>query len=290
MRKKKLKRFTFTDFCIYAIVAILGFTVFYPLYNSVLISIVPQYEAIKHPFMLYPPKLDFSAYKFAFESTSVASGVFVSGMKVILGGALSMVLTLLTSYALTRPLPGRRLIYAFLLIPTYFSGGIIPNYLLIDQLGLMNTIWALILPSSVSFGTVVIFMRYFNSLPEELEESARLDGANDILILFKILIPLMKPIIATYFLYGAVANWNSWFDGLLYIRTASKMPIQTVLRKIIQESTISTMESTSGEEIAVYTEGVKMACLVIGMAPIMAFYPFLQKYFVTGITAGAVKG
>ncbi len=288
--KRHLKSFTLTDFMIYAVIAILGITVFYPLYNSVLISIVPQHEAIKHPFMLYPPKLDFSSYKFAFTSTNVASGVFVSGTKVVLGGALSMTLTLLTSYALTRPLPGRRIIYAFLMIPTYFSGGIIPNYLLIDSLGLMNSIWALILPSSVSFGTVLVFMRYFNSLPEELEESARLDGANDIIILFRIMIPLMKPIIATYFLYGAVANWNSWFDGMLYIRSAKKMPIQTILRNIIQQSTISTMETNTGENVAVYTEGVKMACLVIGMAPIMAFYPFLQKYFVSGITDGAVKG
>lgn len=288
--KRRLKRFSLADFLIYTAIAIFGFMVFYPLYNSVLISIVPQYEAIKHPFMLYPPKLDFSSYKFAFTSTDVASGVLVSATKVIFAGTLSMTLTLLTAYALTRPLPGRRFIYVFLMIPAYFGGGMIPNYLLIDSLGLMNSIWALILPSSVSFGTVLIFMRYFNTLPVELEESARLDGANDIVILFRIMMPLMKPIIATYFLYGAVANWNSWFDGMLYIRSARKMPIQTVLRNIIQQSTISTMETSSGERTAVYTEGVKMACLVIGMAPIMAFYPFLQKYFVTGITAGAVKG
>lgn len=289
-KKRKLKALKISDVVIYIIVFAVGFTMFYPLYNCVLVSISPQYVAIRTPFMLIPTKFDFSAYQYAFKSTNVLYGVGVSALKVIGAGALSMFMNITTAYALTKPIPGKKFLYVFVFIPMYFSGGMIPSYLLIKDLGLIDSIWALILPVGISTATILIFMRYFNALPLELEESARIDGANDVVILLKIVGPLMKPIFATYFLYGAVDNWNSWLDGLLYIQTARKMPIQSILREIINNATFSELTLETGRKITVYSESIKMACLVVGMVPIMIFYPLLQKHFVSGITAGAVKG
>ena len=290
-KKRKKDRWTIGDYVIAAVLFVLALTMFYPIYNCVLVSIVPQYISIKTPFMLYPKKFDFTSYIYVFKETYVVNGILISTFKVFADGALQMFLNLTVAFSLTRPFPGRRFFYVFFFIPMYFGGGIIPTYILIKDLGLIDNIWALVLPSSVTIGTILIYMRYINGLPDELEDSGRMDGANEMIIFGRILLPLMKPMIATYFLYGAVNAWNSWFDGMLYMQSLKKMPVQTILREILLEvSSNKNMLMDTGERVIVYSEGVRMAALVIGMLPIMVLFPFLQKHFAGGLTVGAVKG
>jgi ABC-type sugar transport system, permease component len=170
----------------------------------------------------------------------------------------------------------------------YFSGGMIPSYLLIKNLGLMDSLLSMILPTGVSFSYMIIIRKNFETIPKELEESASLDGAGHIRILFEIMLPLSLPVLATFALYYSVERWNEWWNGMLYIKSVGKQPLQLVLRNIIMDA--SSVSDGTATDAIVFGDGVKMASMVLSMIPIMCVYPFLQKYFVSGLTSGAVKG
>jgi putative aldouronate transport system permease protein len=172
----------------------------------------------------------------------------------------------------------------------YFSGGLIPYYLLIRDIGLINSVWSMILPSGVEYTYMIVIMRYIENLPAELEEAAEIDGASKARMLFGIILPLSLPILATYTLYYAVDRWNEWWNAMLFIKTSSKQPLQLVLRNLIQNSNSAMAEAQMNGMIRAYDEGIKMASIVVTMLPIMLLYPFLQRYFLSGLTVGAVKG
>jgi putative aldouronate transport system permease protein len=201
-----------------------------------------------------------------------------------------MLLTVMCGYALTKPIPGRK-IFRFLIVFTmYFNGGLIPYYLLMKNLHLINTLSVMVLPSGITIMYMLIISNYFSSLPPSLEESAKIDGANDITILFKIILPLSLPLLATFTLYYAVDRWNEWYHGMLFVRTATKWPLQMVLRQIINDAQFASQQLLPGiKKPDVYGDSMKMAAIVVTMFPLMMLYPFLQRYFLSGLTLGAVK-
>ena len=241
--------------------------------------------------MLWPKEFTLSSYKFVFSSPLIVSGFRTSLIVTVVGTIYSMFFTVTIAYALMKDFPGRGIFRGMLLFTMYFSGGLIPTYLLMKTLHLLNTIWVLIIPTGATVSYIILLQRFFEDVPSELEESAKLDGCTEVGVLFRIILPLSLPSLATFSLYYAVGRWNAWYDGMLYIKSVTKQPIQTVLRSVIQDA-----NAIQGDNLAtdlqadkVYAEGVKMATVFVTMLPIMCLYPFLQKYFVSGLTAGAVK-
>lgn len=285
-RLVKMKPFDF--FLIFAL-TVFALIIIYPFYNSILISFVSQSEYIMTPFMLFPKKIVFDSYAYVFESGILFSGLKVTSIITIVGVVYNMLLTLLCAYVLTKPFPGRKIVSYMIIFTVYFTGGLIPNYLLIRDLNLMNNIFAMILPTGIHFMYMTVLRKSFENIPKSLDESAKIDGANDITILFRIILPLSLPIMATFTLYYGVERWNEWWNGMLFIKSTKLQPLQLILRNVIQEA--STVSSGSGSSALTqpFGDGIKMASTVISMLPIMLVYPFLQKFFISGLVVGAVK-
>ena len=290
-RKSKLNRVTATDVCILAFLLVFSGLVLYPFYNSVLISMTPQVVYIREPFMLWPKALDWSSYQYVFENKSIWMGMWTTVQITIFGTLYNIFLTVTMAYALNHSFPGKKAVIALIMFTMYFSGGLIPTYMMIKDFGLMNTLWSMILPTGVSISYLMVMRKFFKSIPDELEESAKIDGANDLTIMFRIVLPLALPMVIPFVIYYGVERWNEWYNGLLYIKSATKMPLQLVLRQIVQNSqTIQASESMQDAGIQPFGDGIKMATVIVTMFPVMVLYPFMQKYFVTGLTVGAVKG
>ena len=287
-RCHKLNHANGADVLITILMTVLAIIVLYPFYNAVLLSIVPQHEYLRTPFMLWPKTIDLTSYAYIFNAGTILSGMKVTVVILVLGVLYNMTLTVLTAYAMTKPYPGRKLINALIIFTMYFGGGLIPFYLLIKDLGLIDSIFSMILPTGISFSYMIIIRRHFEAIPKELEESASLDGASDLRILWSLFLPLSLPILATFCLYYGVERWNEWWNGMLFIKSSYKQPLQLVLRNIINNA--ESVDDGTAIDAVVFGDGVKMAATVVTMVPIMCLYPFLQRYFVTGLTAGAVKG
>ena len=218
----------------------------------------------------------------------------MSLFRVLLGTAVNLVLIMLTAYPLSKnknQFHGRTVYAWYLIITIIFSGGLIPTYMVVRQMGLINSIWALILPGAVPVWNTVLMMNFYRNLPREIEESAFIDGADHLVVLIKLYVPLSAPAVATVALFSIVGHWNSWFDGLIYLNTPSMYPLQTFLYMI---GTAVTQGSTTTENVEYMREisdrTLRSAQIVIAMVPVLAAYPFLQKYFTKGIVMGSVKG
>lgn len=290
-RKRKLNSWNYADVIIFIVLTLFGLIILYPFYNTLLISLVTEGEYIRRPFMLWPENPTIKAYWYVFQSPLIGSGFRTSLIVTVVGTVYSMLFTIAIAYALMKNFPGKGIFKGMLLFTMYFAGGLIPTYLLMKDLKLLDSIWVLILPTGATVNYIILLQRFFEEVPLELEESAKLDGCTEIGVLFKIILPLSLPSLATFGLYYAVGRWNAWYDGMLYIKTVEKQPIQTVLRTIIQNAAAVQGEAvgTDTDMKQVYAEGVKMASVFVTILPIMCVYPFLQRYFVTGLTAGAVK-
>jgi putative aldouronate transport system permease protein len=214
-------------------------------------------------------------------------------IRTVLGTALSLTFTIFAAYALSkRYFPHRTFWTAFIVFTMFFSGGLIPSYLLVKSLGLINSMWALVLPGLISAFSLIIARNFFMALPESLEESARIDGANDIRILFSIIVPISMPIIATLTLWMAVQHWNAWFDSLIYMTDSHKQVLQVVMRRIVLQGTKDMMDVNNFDDrsLVANPEMIKAATIMVTVMPIIMFYPFLQKYFVKGVLVGSLKG
>ena len=288
MRARKFSLFAIINTLI---LSIYGITVFYPFYNAVIVSITSEKEYVNSKFSLFPKEPTFDAYIEIFNRGWLLNSYKATLFIVTVGDVYSMLLTMLCAYAMSRPgFFGKKALLSFMLIPMFFSGGLIPFYLLIRSLGLMNSLWAIILPSGISTFYMLLMKNFFEGIPKSLEESARLDGANDFRILFSIILPLSKPIIATVVLFTLVDLWNDWYRPMLFINSTGKRPLQLALRAMLATATSNSNSEGSLKAQQVYIEGVKMAAVVVTMVPVMLIYPFLQKYFAKGIMIGAVKG
>ncbi|MET3847395.1 MULTISPECIES: carbohydrate ABC transporter permease [unclassified Paenibacillus] len=231
------------------------------------------------------------AYVKVFNDPGFIQSFLVSVQRTVVGTLISVVLTMLLAYPLSRYyIKGRGPIMFLIVFTMLFSGGMIPTYLVIKELHLMNTFWAYVIPGAVNAFHVVIMKNFFQSIPNELEESARIDGSSNLGILFRIVVPLSMPVIATIALFNAVGQWNSFFDAVMYVTDSSLKPLQIYLRELVMsgQSNINTTDSLERQLLAV--ESLKAAALIASTLPILLVYPFLQKYFVKGIMIGSVKG
>ena len=286
------ERVTKMDWILFAFLFIYGIIIIYPFYNALLISISPNDVYINEPFLLYPKEIDWSNYEAVF--VGKYSGPLMGGLKVtvillIVGTAYQLFFTVITGYALSRNRwVGKNFVMNMILVTMFFSGGLFPYYTLISNLGLYNNFLVLIIPGAIDTYNMLLIRNYFASLPPDLEESAKIDGANDVQIFYKVYLPMSLPMLATIGLFFAVGNWNSWYNAMLFLPNKGEYwPLQYVLRDIL------TQTSSSGESVSqsdTITEGFKMASVFFTIVPMMCFYPFLQKFFVKGLVVGAIKG
>ncbi len=241
-----------------------------------------------------PYDFTLSAYEFIAQRIEFWRAMYVTIQRVIIGGGISMLLTVLTAYPLSKEdsyLKGRNIFAWVFFITMLVGGGLIPWYMLIKQLNLMDTLWALVLPGAVQVFNIVILLNFFRQLPKALEEAAVIDGASHFIILFKIYIPSAMPALATLTLFTLVGHWNSWFDGLILMNFPEKYPLQTYLQTMIIAKDFSLMTGYNVQSMGeISSKTVQAAQIFLGALPVMLFYPFLQKYFVKGIVLGSVKG
>ena len=286
------KRWSTFDIVNTTILGLLCIIMIYPFYNVFITSFAKYEDLIAVPVYLLPVSFQLESYKMVFREASFYKGLLVTLFITIVGTAICMFFSVLCAYALSKKtLPGRNVILALILFTMFFNGGLIPFYLVVSKMGLVNSVWSMILPSAISTWYMIIMKNYFNTIPASLEESARLDGANDFQILARIVLPVSKPIIATFSLFYAVGMWNEWWNALLFISEENKRPLQTVLRQILINVIVSDKMrmQLDRSQTRVYEESVQMAAIVITLIPIMCLYPFLQKYFVKGIMIGSIK-
>lgn len=296
--KRNLSARAFEDAAVeavsYSTVALFALICFLPFLYVVTYSLVPYAEYLKNPFMLFPTTLDFKAYKEILSLPLIYTGYRSTLFVTIVGTLLNIVLLLLSAYALSKKdLKGRTAILALIVFTMFFSGGIIPNYMLIQWLGIHNSLWALILPQAINVFYLLLMKSFLqSSIPAELEESAFIDGANEFTILAKVIFPLSLPAVATFVIFYSVHHWNSYFLATLYISDRGKWPLMVVLREMVVEN------MGVGEQQANLLEAqqkanpftLKMATIIVTILPIITVYPFLQKYFIKGLLLGSVKG
>ena len=288
MKKKKI---AFADVMLYLILTVGVLICLYPFLNVVAYSLSGNTAVLSGKVTFYPIDFQLSAYKeILLKQTQIWTAMGISVTVTVLGTLLGLVLTVAAAYALSKEkLKGRGILSGFILFTMYFSGGIIPTFLVVKGVGLYDSISALVIPSAMNVFNFIVMRTFFKELPLELEEAARIDGANDMKILFKIALPLSMPIIATIGLFYAVSYWNDYFSALLYIQTPEKFSLQLRLRQLLFAGQINqvSMENLGTQ---VMSESLKMASIVISTIPIILVYPWLQKYFVKGVMLGSVKG
>lgn len=240
---------------------------------------------------LLPEGFNLSMYKLVFRDDEIWQSYRNTIVYTVVGTSISVTLTACGAYPLSRKdFYGKNLFMGMFAFTMYFTGGMIPTYLLVKNLGMLDSMWALVLPSAVSTYNLIIMRTFFQtSIPDELVESAAIDGCNDLGVFFRIVIPLSAPIFAVMVLFYGVSQWNSWFPALLYISDRDLYPLQMILREVLIQGEMSEMTGAIGDA-EVIGDGLKYATMVVATLPIMCLYPFLQKYFVKGVMIGAVKG
>lgn len=281
--------------CNYMLLIGLSLLFLIPFLSVLATSFVSEAEAAKRgAFILLPQTFDLTAYKMIFSKSSLLLNAYkITIFRVIVGTLLNLLFTSMLAYGLSkRSLPGRNLIVTIVFLTMIFSGGLIPTFLLIDNLGLRNSIWVMVIPSLISAWNMFIMRTFFMNIPQEIEESAIVDGANPPTILLKIIFPLALPSFATIGLFYAVGHWNAWFDAAIYMDDVRKMPLQMVMRNILLSGVMTDQESSPGQlyESLPPPQTIKSAVIIVCTLPILLIYPFIQKYFVKGAMIGSVKG
>lgn len=265
---------------------------FYPLWYVIVASFSTSSQVTASGgALLWPKPITLGAFSKALAHPLIASGFKNIFMILILSLPLNMVMTLLCGYFMAaKNVMWKNIIVSFFLFTMFFSGGLIPSYLNQKGLGLYNNIWALVIPGCLSIYNAIICRSAIDAIPESLFESARMDGATDMTILFRIIVPLIKPTMAVLLLYYGVGHWNSWFAASIYIKDTALLPIQNVLRAVLLANSNMLNEGADPENINTFAETIKYAAIVLSTIPILCIYPFLQKYFVKGVMVGSVKG
>ncbi|WP_243459525.1 carbohydrate ABC transporter permease [Metabacillus bambusae] len=291
-RSKEDKVFDLINIFLVAIMVIL---VVYPLYFIVIASISNPNMIYEGKVWFLPKDITFEGYQRIFNDSKIWLGYKNSIIYTFVGTIVNVTFTLMAAYALSRrDLYGRNLIMFLFLFTMFFSGGLIPTYLVVKDLGLLNTMWALILPKAVAVWNVIVARTYFQtSIPNELLEAAKMDGCSDAKFFWKIVVPLSKPIVAVMVLFYAVGHWNSYFDALIYLNNEDLYPLQLILRNILIQNEASTQMISDLDSLAAkqrVSELIKYGVIIVASIPLLILYPFVQKYFVKGVMIGGIKG
>lgn len=288
-KKKRSLEDWVVDSIAYGFALILMASILLPFMQVITISMSPASVVNQTGFHLVPLKFDFSGYQQIATDPNFWHSYLNTIIRTVAGTAAGVLVTMLTAYPLAKQnLPYRRAIMMFVVFTMYFSGGMIPRYLLIKSLGLTNNFLVYILPCLITGFALIITRNFFMGIPDALEESAKIDGATNLQVLFKVYLPLSAPVVATISLWYCVHHWNAWMDNMLYVTKKSMYVLQYVLQTIMTNGQTADMESMT--DVLIHTETMKMAALVLSLIPIVCTYPFLQKYFVKGMIVGSVKG
>ncbi|MCR2806866.1 carbohydrate ABC transporter permease [Paenibacillus soyae] len=274
------------------LLAIVGIVTVLPFIHVLAGSFTTVGELARKQLVLFPTEFTLDAYRYIFTTNTVMKSMGVSIFVTVAGTVFSMLLTVLMAYGLSkRDLRGRSAIMFLIVFTMLFNGGLIPSFLVVKSLGLIDSYGALIIPSAMSAFNLIIMRNFFQNLPEGLEESAKIDGAGSWGILFRIVIPLSMPATATISLFYAVSYWNTYFQAVMYINDAGKWPVQVILRQIVILASALTADTSGwGEDVLPPAQSVKMAVIVVATLPILIVYPFLQKHFAKGALLGSIKG
>ena len=276
------------------IVAVAAITCILPFINTIAVSLSSNYYADGGMVGFWPKGFTAKSYSYLLQNAPFWTAFGVSLKRVGLGVALNMFITIITAYPLSKArekLPSRGAYVWYFFVTMLFTGGLVPTYLLIQDLKLMNTIWALVLPSTVPIGNIVLLLNFFRHVPSELEDAALIDGAGHFRTLFRIYVPCSLPAIATLTLFCTVGHWNAWFDGLIYMNSVANYPLQSYLRTVIIDiNALMTLNPDASVIRDLSDRTLKCAQIIIATIPVLMVYPFLQKYFISGLTLGSVKG
>ena len=292
-RVKKKRKFTFTDVLIWFFLGLVALVTVLPFIYIVAGSFATEKELTEKAFFIIPSVWSINAYKYAIKTANILRGLKNSMILTILGTICCMAFSLSFAYPLSKKhFRGRNGFINMVIVTMLFSGGMIPSYIVYQAYGLYDTYWALILPGLISPFNMIIIKKFFEALPEELDEAAYMDSATDAQIFFRIALPLSKPVIASISLFYAVGFWNDYFGSMIYLQSPEKYPIQIQLRSIILQSSQLADLAMDVYDLngAPPDKAVKMACTVIATLPILIIYPFVQKHFTKGVMVGAVKG
>ncbi len=296
MKKHSIRKTPIGDIILkvsnYTILFFLAFIMLYPFWDILVKSFMTDADIIKQGIVIWPKNWQFEGYRTIFEDKvynfgqAFINSVFITGVDTV----YQLAITALAAYALTKKtLPGRKFFLVYFMFTMYFGGGMIPYYIVIRELNLLDSIWVMIIPSFISIFNVLVMKSFFSELPEELLDAARIDGAGDLRTFVSIVLPLSKAVLATIALFIAVGVWNNWFSPMLYIQTATKRPLAYALQIIIEKSRgVNTDNPGVGQ--VVIGQSVQYAAIVVAVFPIMAVYPFLQKHFTKGVLIGSIKG
>ncbi|WP_211747347.1 carbohydrate ABC transporter permease [Paenibacillus sp. Marseille-Q4541] len=279
----------------YSILILVTIVVIYPLLFVLSASFSDPQAVLRGEMLLWPKGINVNSYVKIFQNKDIINGFTNTLLYTSLGTFINLVMTILAAYPLSRKdFVGRNAFMALFVFTMFFSGGLIPTYLLIKNLGMLNSMWVMIIPNAVSIWNIIIMRTFFQqSIPGELQEAATIDGCSNIKTLTRIILPLSMPIIAVTILFYAVGHWNAFFNALLYLSDKEKFPLQLVLREILIQGQTSDMVKMSTESAIKQqreVEGIKYAVLVVANIPVLVLYPFLQRYFVKGVMIGAIKG
>lgn len=265
----------------------------YPFWYVVIVSLSDGKAVLSGQVSLWPVNITLDTYRVVLRDSSIITGFKNTVIYTTLGTFINLVCTSLCAYPLSRPdLLGKKQVMGMIVFTMFFSGGMIPAYLVMNQMKLIDTIWAMVLPGAISTYNMIVMRTFFMGIPESLHESACLDGANDWQVLVRIVLPLSMPIMATMLLFYAVGHWNSYMNALLYLNSKSLFPLQSILRNMVVDGQLSEAQTQvgGGSSFTVIETTMKYATIVVSTLPILLIYPFVQKYFVKGVMIGSIKG
>lgn len=283
---------------IYILLAILAFMSFYPFWNAAVISFNNGTDTMRGGITFWPRQFSLENYSVVFQDSRLINGFMISVLRTVIGTLASIAATAVFAYGMSKSeLMGRKFYMVFCIITMYFSGGLIPTFLLIRELGMFNSFWVMVIPGLISVWNMIIFRTFFKGMPAGLEESARIDGCSHWGVLLRIVLPLSGPVLATLSLFTAVYHWNDWFTPSIYISNIDLMPIQTKLQQILNSNIMAEQmaqldaaaQGRMNKMRAVTTKSLSMATMMVATIPILCVYPFLQKYFVKGVMVGSLK-
>jgi len=282
------------DSSLYILLSLFALSALFPLYYVFIMSITPYSEVLRNGgFVIWPSEITFAAYKEILSSARIPNALKITILITVVGTVLNLAVTMLLAYPLSKKfLGGRSFILLAIVFTMLFSGGIIPTYLVVRGVGLYNSVWALIIPGLVSTFNLLIIKTFFESLPAEMEDAAKVDGCGDVRTLLKIVLPLSMPILATAGLFYGVGHWNEYFKGIMYLTDKKLEPMQVVLRNMLQTPDVSQelMLNNASGMTPLPPETIKMATVTLAIVPILLVFPFVQRYFIKGMLLGAVKG
>ncbi|CAG7649565.1 Diacetylchitobiose uptake system permease protein NgcG [Paenibacillus allorhizosphaerae] len=274
----------------YALLTIIAAITVIPFIYILAVSFTSPHEVAKGGFILFPKEFSLSAYKYILSTGTLTHSLLVSIYVTVIGTLINLLFTSLMAYPLAKAtLRGRQTILLGVLFTMLFSGGMIPTYFVVKAMHLTNTLWSLMIPSAISAFNLIVLKNFFQQIPDGLEDSAKIDGCGDVGVLFRIVLPLSMPAMATFGLFYAVGHWNQFFNAVMYINDNTKWPIQVLLREIVILAQ-SRIGDTGFDETEIQPLTIRMAAIVFATIPILLVYPFLQKHFAKGVMLGSVKG